>query len=92
MKKILIVLAFLLILVGCGESEGSNINNTTNISETKEENETEEEDTERFVIVKASTHYTIIADKETKVMYVHYYHGGITYMVDENGRPLLWED
>jgi len=37
----------------------------------------------------------IYADSETGVMYVFVkdgYGGGLTVMVDENGKPLLWDD
>lgn len=37
----------------------------------------------------------IYVDTQTKVMYLFVkngYGGGLTVMVDENGKPLLWED
>jgi uncharacterized protein YcfL len=78
MKKILIVLILLLMLIGCGESSGrSNISNKTT--------------DERLVIVESTSDYAIAVDKKTKVMYTHFYRGGATVMIDENGNPLLWE-
>jgi hypothetical protein len=38
--------------------------------------------------------YRVFVHKETKVMYISYIHGhqaGISVMLDENGKPLLWE-
>ncbi len=77
MKKILIVLMLSLVFVGCGEPEEPNISKTAD---------------KRLVTVETTSEYAIEVDKETKVMYVYHYRGGgMTYMVDENGRPLLWK-
>lgn len=43
---------------------------------------------------QGDTYIEIIYDKETKVKYIHIdgYHGeGITALIDENGKPLLYE-
>ena len=40
------------------------------------------------------TDKTIYVDKETKVMYLYVsfaYHGGLTVMLDADGKPLLYE-
>ena len=79
MKKILIILCFILILLtGCSNSEAP-----TN---------------GRFLILnspnaKFSQH--IIVDKETGVMYLYCkagYSGGLSIMVDDSGRPLIYEE
>ena len=48
----------------------------------------------RFDLVATGTHNSnptsILVDKETGVMYLHYYYG-VTVMFDADGKPLLWE-
>lgn len=49
---------------------------------------------ERFFTVNTNECTKIYVDKETRVMYMFVkmgYGGGLTVMVDENGKPLLWE-
>ena len=49
----------------------------------------------RFGVVERISEFAIIIyDKETKVEYLYYttgYRGGITVLLDENGKPLLYE-
>jgi hypothetical protein len=48
----------------------------------------------RFITVEKWKNSAIVYDKETKVMYlvVNIYNGGgVTVLVDENGKPLLYE-
>lgn len=61
--------------------------------------ETKEVDFGRFTAyrqeMQGNPDTTILVDNETKVMYLYYqqgYGGGITVMVDEEGKPLIWED
>ena len=60
-----------------------------------ESSESEENLSERFVKVYSGYNYHYIyVDRETKVMYLFVkdgYGGGLTVMVDENGKPLLWD-
>lgn len=53
----------------------------------------------RFVEVLDEENFEIIVDKNTKVMYlqstrgiVRAGYGGLTVMVDAEGKPLLWEE
>lgn len=85
MKKVIIViLCFLLIfLCGCGRRTGENFTSS-----------------DRFVIVSGKNPNapyleTIIADKDTGVLYLVVYgynQLGITPLLDENGAPLLWKE
>ena len=60
--------------------------------------EAEKIDDDRIVVAKIETEvgaYRIMfVDKETGVVYLFVkdgYGGGLTVMVDENGKPLIWE-
>ena len=48
-----------------------------------------------FVIVENTDFWKVVYHKETKVMYVvskgSYNSGNFTLMVDEEGKPLLWQ-
>ena len=59
------------------------------------ETEYDTESTSMFVEVEAGTQWRIMYDKETKVMYVmsdgYENRGVFTELVDENGKPKLWE-
>lgn len=79
MKKILIIICLILILLtGCSNNEV-----TTN---------------NRFLILNppfTKLSQYIIVDKETGVMYLYCKaanSGGLSVMVDENGRPLIYEE
>lgn len=79
MKKLAIMLVLAISLSGCS---GRNSN-------------TEYENNERFRKVYSDLSNRIYVDSETGVMYYwHYggYSGGLTVMVDENGKPLIWEE
>lgn len=78
--KLILVIVFVLIipfgLVGC----------KNNVKEIKED---------RFIVVEkynnTNTFY-ILVDKETKVCYLQsIYYEGLTVLVDENGKPILYE-
>lgn len=51
---------------------------------------------ERFVKVEDAIvdgyEFSILYDKETKVMYLLRYNTGLTVMLDADGKPLLWEE
>ena len=50
-------------------------------------------DEDRFVKVNSTKTTLILVDKETRVMYLWFkigYAGGLTIMVDESGKPLLY--
>ena len=51
--------------------------------------------TSRFIVLEKTNVWLIVADKETGVMYTVsngvYNHGTFTLLVDENGKPLVWE-
>ena len=93
-KKILLILLLLImpvmLLCGCGKISRSD-------DFTSEKNN-------RFVYVKSytidnNTEFRILADKETKVMYLYYYsienngktYSGLTVMLNADGTPMLWE-
>lgn len=51
-------------------------------------------DTDRFVVAIAEGGNTVYVDTETGVMYLFRkegYEGGMTVMVDADGKPLIWE-
>lgn len=78
MKKLAIMLILAISLSGCS---GRNSN-------------TEYENNERFRKVYSAFSNAIYVDSETNVMYYWHcdgYSGGLTVMVDENGKPLIWE-
>lgn len=83
MKKVMltIVLVFLaVILFGCAKT-------TT---------ETKPEHVSRFVQVESTSVYSVVYNKETKVMYaVSYYGSGsgvFTLLVNADGTPQLWKE
>lgn len=78
MKKLAIMLVLAISLSGCS---GTNSN-------------TEYENNGRFRKVYSDFTNSIYVDSETNVMYFWHhggYSGGLTVMVDENGKPLIWE-
>ena len=85
MKKIIFcILIFVLIFafVGC-EKETENGNDLYKVCENVS-----------MVEVEKTQDFIIYVHKETKVMYLYenrYNRGGITIMLDENGKPLLWD-
>ena len=80
MKKIVclgLVLMIVFAFIGCSEQKSDNT-----------------ETSDRFIKVYSDFCNTIYADKETNVLYFwHFggYSGGLSVMVDENGKPLLWD-
>lgn len=59
------------------------------------ENEVSSEKVSMFVIVETTRFWKVVYHRETKVMYAvslgSYNKGTFTLLVDENGKPLLWE-
>lgn len=81
MKKLAIMLVLAISLSGCS-GRNSNIEYD------------EYENNGRFRKVYADYPDSIYVDSETNVMYFWHsggYSGGLTVMVDENGKPLIWE-
>ena len=85
MKKIVCLTLVLMIVfsfIGCSEQKSNNT-------------ETDNTDTtDRFIEVYSDFNNNIFVDTETNVLYFwHYggYSGGLCVMVDENGKPLLWD-
>lgn len=85
MKKIVclgLVLMIVLAFIGCSEQKPDSM---------KSDNT---ETTTRFIVVYSDFDDKIFVDTETNVLYFwHYggYSGGLSVMVDENGKPLLWD-
>lgn len=83
MKKFIVMLMLAVMLVGCGNSSESDARDG------------EKSNQKRFVPVEIDWSYEIVVDRETRVMYAisngTYNHGTFTVMVDENGKPLIWE-
>ena len=73
-----LVIAIFLIFIGCSKSEPYDA-----------------ETTDRFIRVYRDFNNAIYVDKETNVLYFWHcggYAGGLSVMLDENGKPLLWEE
>lgn len=85
MKKLIcLALVFLMcfaVLCSCEQYEAQ--------AEAKEKDEVQD----RFVEIYYNKSYSsgVFVDKETRVQYFVNYHGGITALIDENGKPLLYE-
>lgn len=92
MKKKILALIFSVavlssLLVGC---------DLPNYAETDKTYDTEDENIKSmFVEVESAGSWMIVYDKETKVMYAvsdgSSSHGIFTLLVDENGKPKLWD-
>ena len=80
-KLAYILMLSMLLLSGCKKVESVN---------------DDDKDTSMFVIIEQTGTWEIVYHKETKVMYAvsdGAYNGGtFTLLVDENGKPMLWED
>lgn len=78
MKKIVclgLVLMIIFAFIGCTKTDNT-------------------ETADRFIVVYSDLSNAIYADKETNVLYFWHldgYAGGLSVMLDENGKPLLWE-
>ena len=51
----------------------------------------EEQLSVEFISISTNTLAEIYVHKKTRVMYLWANGGGLTIMLDENGKPLLWE-
>ena len=105
MKKLFsLLLIILLASVCCGCGYGlveKPTNNNSNEEQDKNEitdNDIRKSDNRFFRICYVEEnscfcYETVIVDRETKVMYLNYgdYSGGLTVMVDADGKPLLYE-
>ena len=95
MKKLVLALALALALaltlIGCSDNEETSyrfVNEKTSYRFVNEKT------SYRFVKVYQLSSNSIYVDSETGVMYYWHsggYSGGLTVMVDENGKPLIWE-
>lgn len=76
------VVLLVIMLTGCGE-----------VSPVEKAEESVE--ISRFIEIERAIGWKIVADKETGVMYAvsngGYNVGTFTLLVDENGKPLIWE-
>lgn len=78
MKKLAVMLALAITLAGCSSRGSKNEDDTGG----------------RFIEVYVDFTNTILVDSETGVMYFWHcggFSGGLTVMVDKNGKPLIWE-
>ena len=79
MKEMIIILLMTIMLTGCGAT----VDRRT------------QSETSRFMELERTIDWRIVADKETGVMYSvsngGYNGGTFTLLVDENGKPLVWE-
>lgn len=93
MKKILIAILLMMcvIITGCTVEDSSGETVEISSGETVEIKKSIP-----FKKVYGGTNFGIYIDVETNVMYVTYYAGsgagGITVMVDQDGKPRLWEE
>lgn len=78
-SAIILAMAAMLSLTGCTKYEKGNIN-----------------DTSMFVVIEETKSWRVVYHKETKVMYAvslgGYNAGTFTVMVDENGKPLIYNE
>lgn len=75
-----LVITILLAFIGCSKFESEPYDAET---------------TDRFIRVYRDITNAIYVDKETNVLYFWHsgvYAGGLSVMLDENGKPLLWEE
>lgn len=81
MKKIIYLISVLMIVLIFVRCSGQKTDNM--------------ETTDRFIKVYSDFTNAIYVDKETNVLYFWHsggYAGGLSVMLDENGKPLLWEE
>jgi uncharacterized protein YceK len=79
MKRMILIVLMAIMMTGCGATV---------------DRETQSE-TSRFVELERTSRWMVVADKKTGVMYSVsngvYNTGTFTLLVDENGKPLVWE-
>ena len=82
---VLAILIFCLLLTGCGAKMSTANNAAVN-----------DGDRSMFVLIENSGAYRIVYHRDTKVMYAiscgGYNAGDFTVMVDEEGKPLLYQE
>ena len=87
MKKIITILIICLAIVFCSSCQDS-----VNVGKFEKAISNES----MFVVVQKTGIWAVVYHKETKVMYVvsigTYNSGNFTLLVDENGKPLLWQE
>lgn len=87
MKKIITILIICLAIVFCSSCQDF---------ATVEKVEKETLNESMFIVIEDAYNWRVVYHKETKVMYVISYgkfnYGNFTLLVDENGKPLLWQE
>ena len=82
---VIAILIFCLLLTGCGAKMSTVNDATVNAG-----------DRSMFVLIEKGAIYNIVYHRETKVMYAISYglynSGNFTVMVDEEGKPLLYQE
>lgn len=81
MKKILCLLFILitpLLFCGCGNAQTNYVEESMFI-------------VIEYLNINQSNFIYILVHKETKVMYMTQYNGGLTVMLNADGTPMLWE-
>jgi hypothetical protein len=87
MKKLLVMILFILLLTGCGKSTDSQYSQEVNSQKTG-----------MFVCIQPANFerdYSIVYQRDTKVMYAvshgYYNSGNFTLLVNSDGTPMLYE-
>lgn len=84
MRKVISVIAIMLVVLCCFHGCGA-----------EAENETKEEQISMFVVVEEANSWAVLYHRETKVMYVMsrggYNTGNFTVLLNPDGSPLVWD-
>ena len=66
-----------------------------NISTIQSESDKTEDNSSMFVLIEHTSSWDIVYHRDTKVMYAvsvsTYNYGTFTVLLDENGKPMLWD-
>lgn len=85
MKKFCLILCLSILITGCASNKVESISSFAE----------EDVSNSRFLIVEDTNEFYIMVDKETGVMYAvskgMYNSGTFTVLLDESGKPLLYE-
>ena len=80
MKRLLVMILFMLLLTGCDDSQERTNSQKSNM----------------FVYIQESSDYDIVYHRDTKVMYAisdgSYNHGTFTLLVNPDGTPMLYKE